>query len=175
MKAKNRKKLVIVDSYLSERVLCAICAKPVLPVMGPAVYLADNLHGSDNERPTKDKPTGMVCWKCTEKHEPDFNRLMQLGHEAGVFWTQPYFAIVGGRRATVAPYGGWWYRLWWWKGDTAPRLDFKEDAIVFDHGQTYFFAPKKWGWDRLHKYTRSGEVPREGKGWKRITYQMPTV
>ena len=176
MKAKKRRKLVIVNSYLSERVLCAICAKPVLPVMGPNVFLADNLHGSRPlERPTKDEPTGLICWKCTEKHDPDFNRLMQLGHEAGVFWTQPYFSLVGGRQATVRPYGGYWYRLWWWKGDTAPRLDYEEDAMVFDHDGAYFFPPKKWGWKQLEKYAHSGKVPRERKGWKRTTHQMPTI
>jgi len=176
MKAKNRTKLVIVDSFLSERVPCALCGAPVLPVMGPQVFLADKLHGSGAcEQYAEDKPTGMVCWKCTEKHEPNFNRLLQLGHEAGLFWTQPYLALVEGRRATVTPYGGSWDRLWWWEGDKAPRLDYGEDEVVLDRGGAFFFPPKRWGAQRVEKFAASGTMPSDGQGWKRVEYQMPTV
>lgn len=176
MKAKTRTKLVIVDSYLDKRVPCAICGAPILPVLGPQVFLADNLHGSElPKRSTEDQPTGMVCWKCTEKHEPNFNRLLQLGHEAGLFWEQPILALIEGRRASVAPYGGPWDRLWWWEDDKAPRLDDSEDEIVFACGGAFFFPPKRWGAERVEKFAMSGVTPTEEHGWKRAEVQTPTV
>jgi hypothetical protein len=176
METKNRIKLVIVDSYLSERVPCAICGASILPVMGPNVFLADNLHGSGAcEQYAEDKPTGMVCGKCVEKHEPDFNRLLQLGTQAGIFWKDPYFALVGGRKATVAPYGGRWESLWWWEGDEAPSLGEAEDEVVFDTAGAFFFPPKRWGSERVQKFAYSGEVPSQEQGWRRLEKVMPTI
>lgn len=178
MKAKNRRQLVLVNSVLEERVPCALCGRTILPIMGPAVYLAANLYGSNGLRPgLTTSAVGMVCHKCTEKHAPKLNRMEQLAFDAGLYYTEPFLYSVGGKLASVKPYGGEWLSLWWWKGKKAPRLDTTPDDLVLEHfhkgHHVLAFAPKRWGLFRVEKYALSGREP--GKRWKRRRFQTPTI